>query len=125
MEVCLPLIGRNALQMFNVGFTKVPKVGGNNLFINQESNVIGDAVTKKLTNILQTYREVFDRKIGTFNRFEVSLYLKKGVTPKFFKAGPVPLALKTQIEQELPPLVDNSILVKTEFSEWATPLYPS
>lgn len=37
---------------------------------------------------------------------------------------PVPFALKPKIESELERLVKSGVLVKTEFSDWATPIVP-
>ncbi|XP_044766654.1 uncharacterized protein K02A2.6-like [Coccinella septempunctata] len=46
------------------------------------------------------------------------------VSPKFFKARPLPHAIRDLVEQEINRLVEVGILTPVSFSEWATPVVP-
>ena len=52
-----------------------------------------------LNNLLQQYGDVFKNELGTLKGYKALIYVKDDVTPKYFKARPVPYALKTAIEK--------------------------
>lgn len=52
------------------------------------------------------------------------LQLQEDAKPKFHKACPVPYALRPKVEAELQHLMDQGILSKVDWSEWATPIVP-
>lgn len=113
-----PLIGRNGLKMLSLGIRKLEPAICSNLCV-----TVADSSTK-VTYLMNKYSDIFEDKLGTFNKFQVSLKLKEGAIPKFFKPRPVPFALKPKIERELERLVNNKVLIPTEFSDWATPIVP-
>jgi len=75
-------------------------------------------------NIIKKYNNVFKNEIGTLNKYEVSLNIKAGAVPKFYKPRSIPLALKEKVETEIDRLVKSNILVPVDYSEWATPIVP-
>lgn len=101
-----PLIGRNDIKNIKC-FT----------LFNMENDVSVD-------NIIKKYNNVFKNEIGTLNKYEVSLNIKAGAVPKFYKPRSIPLALKEKVETEIDRLVKSNILVPVDYSEWATPIVP-
>ena len=74
--------------------------------------------------LLDKYSEVFKEGLGKMSTFEASLHLKPGSRPKFFKARPVPFALKQAVERELERLKELGIIEKVTHSQWAAPVVP-
>lgn len=79
---------------------------------------------KKLEKLLDEYSEVFQNETGTLKSTKAKLTLKENSQPKFYKARPVPYALKPKVEVELKRLEEEGILSKVNFSNWATPIVP-
>ncbi|GAA6089207.1 uncharacterized protein K02A2.6-like, partial [Tachysurus ichikawai] len=77
-----------------------------------------------LSQIVQNAEPVFQKGIGTLKGIKGTLELKEDTSPKFFKARPVPYAIRPKVEAELDHLVKTGILTKIERSEWATPIVP-
>ena len=50
----------------------------------------------------------------------VNINIKKEVVPKFFKARPIPFAIKSQVER----LLSLGIISPIDYSPWATPIVP-
>jgi len=101
-----PLIGRNDIKNIKC-FT----------LFNMENDV-------SVGNIIKKYNNVFNDEIGTFNKYEISLNIKAGAVPKFYKPRSIPLALKEKVETEIDRLIKSNILVPIDYSEWATPIVP-
>lgn len=101
-----PLVGRNFLHEFNVGFKN----------FNFLSNEIG--------NLQSKYKDVFSEKIGTFKTGRLEIRLKENAQPKCYKPRPVPYSLISKVDEELNRLVREGILTSVEVSEWATPIVP-
>ena len=78
----------------------------------------------KVEALLDKYSEVFKEGLGKMRTFEASLHLQPGSRPKFFKARPVPFALKQAVEQELDRLEELGIIEKVTHSQWAAPVVP-
>ena len=55
---------------------------------------------------------------------KVSIELKEGAKPRYFKARRVPYAQRKRIEKELDRLVEEGIYVPVKYSNWATPVVP-
>lgn len=54
-------------------------------------------------------------------QFEVSILIKEGATPIFYKAYIVPYALRDEVEDGLKSLESKGVISKVEYSEWASP----
>jgi hypothetical protein len=76
----------------------------------------GTTTQEKRKNILDTYAEVFEDKLGTFKSAKARLTLKESSQPQFRKARHVPYSLRPKVEE--------GILSKVEWSDWATPIVP-
>ncbi|CAB4019155.1 uncharacterized protein K02A2.6-like [Paramuricea clavata] len=77
-----------------------------------------------LKNLLDTYAEVFEDKLGTFKSAKARITLKEGSQPQFRKARQVPYSLRPKVEEKLKRLQSEGILSKVEWSDWATPIVP-
>ena len=84
----------------------------------------GATTQEKLKNLLETYAEVFDDKLGTFKSAKAKITLKEGSQPQFRRARQVPYSLRPKVEKELKRLQSEGILSKVEWSDWATPIVP-
>jgi len=80
-------------------------------------NIVNDV---SVDSIIRKFNDVFKDKIGTFNKYEISLNIKAGAVPKFYKPRSIPLALKGKVETEIERLVKSDILVPVDHSEYAT-----
>lgn len=70
--------------------------------------------------IIGKYNDIFKDEMGTFNMYEISLKMKAGVVPKFYKPRSIPLALKSKVEKYINRLISN-ILIPVDYSDWTKP----
>ncbi|KAL1446934.1 hypothetical protein WDU94_009845 [Cyamophila willieti] len=76
----------------------------------------------RLEDILTTYEDVFQEKIGTIPSELGHLELKPDATPIFHSPRPVPYSKKLKIEQELERLEKEDIITRVDHSDWGTPI---
>eukprot|EP00731_Ephydatia_muelleri_P025047 Em0017g130a len=55
---------------------------------------------------------------------KVKLHVKDSCKPRYYKARPVPYALREKVEAELVMLEKSGVIKKAQFSEWAAPAVP-
>ena len=103
------LLGRDWLQEI--------KLNWQTIFCIQDSN-------PQLQKILDAYKDVFGKGLGTLKGTEAKIYVDPEATPMFMKARPVPYALKAKVEMELDRLQSEGIISPVEFTEWAAPIAP-
>jgi predicted aspartyl protease len=112
------LLGRNWLKVMRLDwknlFSKVFKI---------EEEQIEDKPLL-LPALLVKYEDVFKNELGTMKGIKVHIELKNEAKPKFFRARPVPYALKKGIEDSLDKLVEQGIYTPVPYSEWAAPIVP-
>lgn len=87
-------------------------------------NFVSNANSAEIEQVLARHGEVFKDGLGTYRGQPVTIHLKKGATPKFLKARPVPYAIKESVENEIDRLEREGVLRPTSYSEWATPVVP-
>ncbi|XP_046555656.1 uncharacterized protein K02A2.6-like [Haliotis rubra] len=80
--------------------------------------------SEELHGIVDKYPTLFSEGLGTFKGVEAKIYVEAEVKPLYFKARPVPYALKEKIEKELDKLQAEGTIEPIEFSEWAAPIVP-
>ena len=102
------LMGRDWLKHFRVSFGEVNSL---------------DA-TPLLNEVLGRHSEVFKEELGTLQGVKVTLHAKADAIPRYFKARPVPFALKAKVETELDRLQEQGIISPVQFSNWAAPIVP-
>lgn len=113
--------------MYIVPSSGPPLLGRNDLFllgINSLSLCNFTAESDLIDSMLSRYKDIFKDGLVIFNSYTVSLRVKPDTIPKFCKHRPVPIALRTKVEEEIERLVKNRTLVPVDHSEWATPVVP-
>ncbi|CAC5416659.1 unnamed protein product [Mytilus coruscus] len=88
------LMGRDWLHKLQLNWKSIFKI--EQLSHNQEPEK-----DKELQDLLRKYPQVFKEGLGTLKGTKARIYVDKDATPKYFKARPVPYALKEKIEKEL------------------------
>nr|XP_047141475.1 uncharacterized protein LOC124816358 [Hydra vulgaris] len=81
-------------------------------------------VDSRVKTLVEKYPEVFSDCLGCLKNFQCHIPLCEGAEPKFYKARPVPYALRTRIEKEFDPLEDQGVWRKVQYSKWAAPIVP-
>ena len=74
-----------------------------------------------MQELLSKYKSLFK---GIVESFEGKLSLKQDAQPKFFKARPVPFAIRDTIGTELDRLEAEGVIKKVPHSDWAAPIVP-
>ncbi|XP_045777658.1 uncharacterized protein K02A2.6-like [Maniola jurtina] len=74
--------------------------------------------------LVSKFPEVFSDELGTYKGEQVNLVLKEKVSPKYFKARPLPFSMKELVAEEINRLVSQGVLTPVKSSEWATPIVP-
>lgn len=105
-----PLLGRD---FFNIFHLKIQNLN----YLNFPSD---------LECLIRKFDKVFSPGIGTFTKGLISINLKNNVsvTPRFFRARPLPFAIKEKVEAELNRLEQTGVISRVNFSEWGTPIVP-
>lgn len=113
----VPLFGRQWLKHIRLNWHDIKAMK----ITSKEENLCTNG---QLTQLMDKHAQVFKEGIGTLKHIKARIELKDNTTPKFHKARKVPYALRPKVEAELQHLVDQGILTKVEWSEWATPIVP-
>lgn len=88
-------------------------------------NVVNSPLSKlSIEDLLSNFKELFSTTLGHVKGVEVHFMRKPGVTPRFFKARPVPYALREKVEEEIFRLVKEGILEPVKIAESAAPIVP-
>lgn len=105
-----PLLGRDWISALKVNLMELV-------------NVIQTEVAEppQLRDLMQKYADLFSEKPSTC-KYEAKLQVDESVKPKFFKARPVPLAMKQLVEDEINRQVQKGVLKPITHSEWAAPV---
>ncbi|XP_031334015.1 uncharacterized protein K02A2.6-like [Photinus pyralis] len=73
--------------------------------------------------IMQSFYDVFEQKVGCVPNFACSLRVKDNhMAPLFMKSRQIPYALQEKVEAELDLMEQNGLIEKTDYSEWGSPL---
>ncbi|VDL70917.1 unnamed protein product [Nippostrongylus brasiliensis] len=80
-------------------------------------------IKREILRLLEKSRSLFQGGLGRCTTAQAKLKFKDDkIVPKFFRARPVPIALRPKVEAKLEELVKNGTLKRVEHSQWATPL---
>lgn len=104
------LLGRNWLQVINLDWRKVFKLETDH--------------QRDLDTLLSKHKAAFETGLGTLAGATVKIYVEPEAKPKYFKARPLPYALREKVETELTRLETEGIIEPVDFSEWAAPIVP-
>jgi hypothetical protein len=78
---------------------------------------------KKLLDLLQKCKDLFDGSLGKWNSTEVNIELMEDATPYHAKAYPIPKCHLKTLKMEVQRLVELRVLKKVNRSEWAAPTF--
>ena len=106
------LLGRNWLNRINIEWGEIFSL------TRSESQ----SAKSRLDDLLAKHSELFEDSYEGMKGSEAHITIKDGAKPIFIKPRRVPYALKDQVEKELDKLEKNGVIVKTERSEWASPI---
>jgi len=92
--------------------------------ISELSNIHTLMAPSKLDEVLDRHALIFEEGLGTLRYLKVKLQVNPSVQPKFYKARPIPFALKERVEIELQKLETSGIIFSVDHSDWAAPIVP-
>jgi hypothetical protein len=75
-----------------------------------------------LSTLLDKHQSLFQEELGTITQEKATFLVKPGATPKFFKARPVPFAIRDAVGLQLDKLEAEGVLEKVSHSDWAAPI---
>ena len=73
---------------------------------------------------LQKHQQFFRDELGTLQGTEAIIHVPPHSQPRFFKARPIPYAMKEKVESELHRLQAAGVISPVQFSDWAAPVVP-
>lgn len=104
-----PLLGRDFFNLFDLSISHLNYL----------------ELPKDLQLVFNKYTYLFSPGLGTFTKGNISIKLKSdNVTPKFFRARPLPFAIKEKVEKELDRLNKLGVIEPIDYSPWGTPIVP-
>ena len=103
------LLGRDWLHLIPLDWASIKVMSG---------------VDSNIDSLVGKYPGVFQEGLGTLKHFKATLQLQPNATPRFCRPRPLPFAIKEQVERELDRLVEQGILKKVDYSDWAAPIVP-
>ena len=74
--------------------------------------------------MLDRHSEVFKEELGHIKGAPATLLIDPTQQPRFYKACPVPYALRSKVETELSWLEGQGVIEPVTFSDWAAPIMP-
>ncbi|XP_011883681.1 PREDICTED: uncharacterized protein K02A2.6-like [Vollenhovia emeryi] len=85
---------------------------------------IAECNNSKVRSLLKDFPNITIPSVDKISKIQARLNLKPNVNPVFLKARTVPFRLREKVENELEKLVQQGILEKVDYSDWATPIVP-
>uniref|UniRef100_W6NES8 Uncharacterized protein K02A2.6-like n=1 Tax=Haemonchus contortus TaxID=6289 RepID=W6NES8_HAECO len=80
-------------------------------------------IKREIVRMLDNNKRLFQDDLGKCSTTRAELKFKNDVVvPKFFRARPIPIALRPKVEAKLEEMVLKGIIRRVEHSKWATPL---
>ncbi len=97
------LVGRNWIRRLGLQWKPEPQIH----HVREET----------LEEVLREYEEVFKEELGRFKGPPAKIYVDKEATPRFFKARPVPYAMRGRAEAELDRFLAQEIIEPVKYAE--------
>ncbi|XP_063961269.1 uncharacterized protein K02A2.6-like [Lytechinus pictus] len=112
------------LPMMVTSYTNRPTLMGKNWLtkLKLDWNNVFHVESSKLQSLLRQYSGMFEDSYEGISGVEAHVRIKENSTPVYCRPRPVPYALKEKVEKELRNLEKNKVIVKTDYSDWATPI---
>ena len=73
--------------------------------------------TSGLQLLLDKHQLLFREELGTLKGMEATIHVPPNVQPRFYKARPLPYAMKEKVERELDRLQEAGVITPVEFSD--------
>jgi len=77
-----------------------------------------------LNDVLARHRDVFKLELGILREHRVSIHVDPAAHPHFYKARPLPCALRERVNAEIDRLLRLGIITPVKQSQWAAPVVP-
>ena len=106
------LLGRNWLNRIKLAWGEIFSLTRSGL----------EDAKSQLDDLLAKHSDLFEDSYEGMKGLEAHITMKDGAKPIFIKPRRVPYALKDEVERELDKLEKNGVIVKTERSQWASPI---
>ena len=74
--------------------------------------------------VLARHPTIFEESLGLVQGTTAKIHVDPTAQPKFFKARPVPYALRDKVDKELDHLVKEGVIQPVTHSDWAAPVVP-
>ena len=84
-----------------------------------------EGVPTSVANLVEEFPTVFTDELGCLRNFKVRIPVEDGTQPKFYKARPVPYAMRARVEAELDKLEKQGVWKRVQYSNWAAPIVPA
>ena len=85
---------------------------------------INNIPTVTIEDILMKYSDVFEDSLCKYNGPPVKFVIDPEAQPRFFKARPVPYAIKNKVQEAIEKNVELGIWEAVDYSDWAAPVVP-
>ncbi|XP_060079899.1 uncharacterized protein K02A2.6-like [Ylistrum balloti] len=85
-------------------------------------SVQSQRIDTSVKELLVKHHKLFQKGLGTIQKFKAHVKVRSDVQPIFCKARAVPFSLKETLEKELHRLENEGIVSRVEQSDWATPV---
>lgn len=83
-----------------------------------------EGVTEPVAELVKQFPGVFTEKLGCLKDFKVHIPIPENAEPKFYRARPVPYAMRSRVEAELDKLEEQGVWKRVQYSRWAAPVVP-
>ena len=87
-------------------------------------NIFSVSERYAVTELKETYAEVFKPELGELKGIKVKLDIDKNVSPKFYKPRPLPFLLKSKVDEQLKREIDMGVLEPVGHAVWGAPIVP-
>ena len=84
-----------------------------------------DGVSESVADLVKEFPGVFTETLGCLRDFKVRIPVGAEAQPKFYKARPVPYAMRARVEAELDKLEEQGVWKRVQYSRWAAPIVPA
>ena len=81
-------------------------------------------ITSELDKVLNKHTILFHEELGLLEETTASILIEPQSQPRYFKARPVPYALRDKVEAELQRLQALKVITLVTYSAWAAPIVP-